>query len=157
MLFLSFNFFLFFAQTKLAKHLSLIDICPFHLSALPCTAASVWLSKKVKNDQLYFTDIVFLCTHVPFLIEDSVRWIAGKWGDWQVTGLSLIRHQSIIEVLTLTFSAINPIQPVCVDFIFLWQGLWYPASGQVRAGDRGPVKRPPTAQQITLTPAGFLV
>lgn len=41
--------------------------------------------------QLHVKDIVYH-VHVSFLIEDSVRWIAGMSGDWQVTGSSLIRH-----------------------------------------------------------------
>lgn len=86
-----------------------------------------------------------------FLIEDSVRWIAGESGDWQVTGSSLIRCQSIIEVLTLTFSAINLSQNDCGDFIFLWQGVWYCASGRVTTGYRGPVKHRLLPSKITVT------
>lgn len=132
-------------QTSLPdRHLSISSVS-FALRRCVCMIVTkkewkMW----VKNDQLHFTDIVFLCTHMSFLIEDSVRWVAGKSGDWQVTGLSLIRHWPIIEVLTLTFSAINLSQTVCVDFIFLWQGLWYRASGQVRTGYRVPVETPAT-------------
>lgn len=101
--------------------------------------------------QLHFKDIVLLSPHVSFLIKDLLRWIAGKSGDWQMTVLSLIRRWSIIEVLTLIFSAVNPRQTACVDFIFLWQRVWFCARGQVRTSYQGPAKHPLTAQLITLS------
>lgn len=55
-----------------------MDICPFHVSALSEPLILYVGQEILQNDQLHLTDTVFLCTNMSLLIEDTVKWIAGK-------------------------------------------------------------------------------
>lgn len=88
-----------------------------------------------------------LCTHTCHSVSDSVRWIAGMWGDWQVTGPGLIRRQSMMEVTTLTFSSYYSRQVSSFldrEFDALPQAKWGRATGVL-------VEHLPIAQQITFS------